>query len=894
MAIPIRNTTRQAAVKSAYGLSFYSTPSGAVIEGSTRQYATYKAMVTDAAPTRLGAVLNASMDTDYPVPAEHKGGILYQYDSVNSTWVLLYTVEDMTVPTRINWPNILNVPKWVGGITNNRVKLTANRFAETRTTYYSFGDYILVLPDPNTVGLGDQIALEQYDGQGAICYPYIASEASQYLENISNDSSIVISFTMEYNGESHEFTLWDIAASGTDRVWYHSRGDNAYDIFKFDTVNGRWAYVENCTIDGVALDDPYCTWCISENTADPWSDTVYVLPEDNTGEENYSFEFESTRCDFNDSIDMYGYVFTPTETQSDDLYHVEYTNADYAYTLDNSGHMVIDATKPTNHHTYVYTCTETSLGERIWRLNADEDLSESLIDIRKEMIKHQMTYDPHHQYILKAEVGTYISSLIEVKYTLPDAETFRKGGLYLATVDDVISAVPGARAVNPSVLNTLLSSYATASHNHTLDSLANVDASVISDGQVLMYNGVTGIWEPHLVSGSVVYTDATTTQRGLAYIATSDAWTQGADGARFINPALLSSILSSYVTTSDLNIGNIDGLNIGAAQTGNVIVASNGAFYEAPMPAATTTFAGAIQIASASDIASGTTVDNKAVTPQQLITVSGNIINQVIEMMYNSGYVLPSATSTNLGGVRLVNDAVLSLIVNDFPEFSSHSVASATVINPMQFASYHCTLSSSVSSAASSMCHAVSAALSNSINTVRNTIGNVEVIANNASTIASATSSSVNSRVDALSSSITGINWYSGSDVTQSAMRTSSGSVAYFQVPKNGFIRFQSIPNTDDALFSAALGPKGKFAATGYVMGSIAGETAVAVHRAHGRIGDSNNEGDYYNLNIDMVPVNKNDVVYLEVLGYHYVDSAYTTSSYLNFGGFTVTYFPAN
>ena len=64
--------------------------------------------------------------------------------------------------------------------------------------------------------------------------------------------------------------------------------------------------------------------------------------------------------------------------------------------------------------------------------------------------------------------------------------------------------------------------------------------------------------------------------------------------------------------------------------------------------------------------------------------------------------------------------------------------------------------------------------------------------------------------------------------------------------------------------------------------------------RAHGRIGDSNNEGDYYNLNIDMVPVNKNDVVYLEVLGYHYVDSAYTTSSYLNFGGFTVTYFPAN
>ena len=183
--IPIRNTVRGQATKSPYNLSYVNTPSGATITGEIRKYNTYKDMMLDEAPTRLASVLNASMDTDYAVPEDHKGGMLYQRDFINNTWILLYTANDLAVQTPVDWSNILNVPKWVGGVSNNRVRLIKNTFAETRTTYYSYGDYILVLPDPETAQLGDQIVLEQYKGQGAICVPYTPGEKSNiHVENI--------------------------------------------------------------------------------------------------------------------------------------------------------------------------------------------------------------------------------------------------------------------------------------------------------------------------------------------------------------------------------------------------------------------------------------------------------------------------------------------------------------------------------------------------------------------------------------------------------------------------------------------------------------------------------------------------------------------------------------
>ena len=168
-----------------FGVSFIQTAGGAVITGEIKRYPTYKAMCADTniAATRLASVTNASHDEDYDVPADHVGGVLYQRDTISNTWVLLYSERDLSVPTYVNWDRILDIPKWVGGITHNRVKLTQNMFAELRTTYYSFGPYNLIMPRPDekkivhgeevySFDLGEEIVLEQYDNVGAILIPY--------------------------------------------------------------------------------------------------------------------------------------------------------------------------------------------------------------------------------------------------------------------------------------------------------------------------------------------------------------------------------------------------------------------------------------------------------------------------------------------------------------------------------------------------------------------------------------------------------------------------------------------------------------------------------------------------------------------------------------------------
>jgi len=173
--IPIRNraTRDLGAPKATQDISMIATPAGAIVTGEIRKYETYQEMVSDAQPMRLASVANASMDENYPVPEAHRGGILFQRDFVNQTWIVLYTTVDMMTNLYIDWSHVLNIPAWVGGVSNNRVRLTSNRYAETRTTYYSYSNFILILPDPATVGLGDQIILEQYNGQGTVCVPVV-------------------------------------------------------------------------------------------------------------------------------------------------------------------------------------------------------------------------------------------------------------------------------------------------------------------------------------------------------------------------------------------------------------------------------------------------------------------------------------------------------------------------------------------------------------------------------------------------------------------------------------------------------------------------------------------------------------------------------------------------
>lgn len=165
-----------------YGMSFIQTAAGAVITGDIKRYETYEEMDTDPAPSRLASVANASHDEEYDVPSDHVGGVLYQRDTISNDWILLYSESDLAVPTYVNWEHILNIPPWVGGITHNRVKLTEDRLADLRTTYYSFGRYKLIVPradlkrtitkrhrdgtttvtEEYAIPLGEEIVLEQY------------------------------------------------------------------------------------------------------------------------------------------------------------------------------------------------------------------------------------------------------------------------------------------------------------------------------------------------------------------------------------------------------------------------------------------------------------------------------------------------------------------------------------------------------------------------------------------------------------------------------------------------------------------------------------------------------------------------------------------------------------
>lgn len=291
--------------KNSYGVSFIQTSAGAMITGEIKRYATYKELMEETAPTRLASVSNASrdheqylrgeIDTDYNVPEDHVGGILYQRDFINSTWILLYTDSDLSIPTFVEWDNILHVPAWVGGVSNNRVKLVQNTYAVPRTTYYSFGNYRLVLPPANhaSVKLGDEIVLEQYENYGAVLYEHIDGEYST-----SDQETVTVGGTIYNVYYTVPYYDFEVDPSNQDPVYGQPITACAYKFICTETDGGTrcWRPVlvkDNISAlitdlrqrdtDHILADDPHPNYILKREARNYlWSD-ISVATEFNEG-----------------------------------------------------------------------------------------------------------------------------------------------------------------------------------------------------------------------------------------------------------------------------------------------------------------------------------------------------------------------------------------------------------------------------------------------------------------------------------------------------------------------------------------------------------------------------------------------------------------------------------
>lgn len=291
--------------RNSYGVSFIQTSAGAMITGEIKRYATYKELMEETAPTRLASVSNASrdheqylrgeIDTDYNVPEDHVGGILYQRDFINSTWILLYTDSDLSIPTFVEWDNILHVPAWVGGVSNNRVKLVQNTYAVPRTTYYSFGNYRLVLPPANhvSVKLGDEIVLEQYENYGAVLYEHIDGEYST-----SDQETVTVGGTIYNVYYTVPYYDFEVDPSNQDPVYGQPITACAYKFICTETDGGTrcWRPVlvkDNISAlitdlrqrdtDHILADDPHPNYILKREARNYlWSD-ISVATEFNEG-----------------------------------------------------------------------------------------------------------------------------------------------------------------------------------------------------------------------------------------------------------------------------------------------------------------------------------------------------------------------------------------------------------------------------------------------------------------------------------------------------------------------------------------------------------------------------------------------------------------------------------
>lgn len=570
-----KRATRDNALKATQTLSMISTPNGAILTGEVKKYMTYQEMVTDPQPMRLASVSNASMDTDYAVPEDHKGGVLYQYDAVNANWLLLYTTKDLMSGLYIDWNQIMNVPLWVGGVSNNRVRLNANKYATTRTTYFSYGDYILILPDPNDVSLGDQIVLEQYSGRGTICIPLTTQIAG-----------------------------------------------------------------------GVHL-----------NQVDP-------------------------------SLGSKGlYTVTRTDSESSVL-----PNIDEFKTV------------------FSYVCTEDLMGNRVWARVNHTTLEETIASVRNDFDQHLVADDPHPQYLKRADIGGYLENIVVPSYDLPEATQHTLGGVYVATARDVTGNVGGVKAVTATVLHDLLEGYSVNNHNHPLVGLEDVSGTP-TNGQALLWNATGQYWAPTtLTANNANYGDATHQSHGLAVLASMANFTNKDDNHYVVNGKLLADVLSSYRLKNDYPyIVQLKDVNIGTLHDGDMLVVRQGKVVQEEPPLASTLDAGYILIAKDSDIGPLTVVNDKAVTPVQLWMVMNILSSSIQESLDLNTYTLPAATVNELGGVKLIRDNLLDVIVENYGTDSQVITVSETAINPMQLAYYVRGLKNDIQTVTTALTNAINA-----------------------------------------------------------------------------------------------------------------------------------------------------------------------------------------
>ena len=570
-----KRATRDNAAKASQTLSMISTPNGAILTGEVKKYMTYQEMVTDPQPMRLASVSNASMDTDYAVPEDHKGGVLYQYDAVNANWLLLYTTKDLMSGLYIDWNQIMNVPLWVGGVSNNRVRLNANKYATTRTTYFSYGNYILILPDPNDVSLGDQIVLEQYSGQGTICIPLTTQIAG-----------------------------------------------------------------------GVHL-----------NQVDP-------------------------------SLGSKGlYTITRTDSESSVL-----PNIDEFKTV------------------FSYVCTEDLMGNRVWARVNHTTLEETIASVRNDFDQHLVADDPHPQYLKRADIGEYLENIVVPSYELPEATQHALGGVYVATAQDVTRNVGGVKAVTATVLHDLLEGYSVNNHNHPLVGLEDVSGTP-SNGQALLWNETGQYWAPTtLTANNANYGDATHQTHGLTVLASMANVTNKDDNHYVVNGKLLADVLSSYRLKDDYPyIVQLKDVNIDTLHDGDMLVVRQGKVVQEEPPLASTLDAGYILIAKDSDIGPLTVVNDKAVTPVQLWAVMNILSSSIQESLDTGTYTLPAATVNELGGVKLIRDNLLDVIVENYGTDSQVITVSETAINPMQLAYYVQGLKNDIQTVSTALTNAINA-----------------------------------------------------------------------------------------------------------------------------------------------------------------------------------------
>lgn len=106
-----------------------------------------------------------------------------------------------------------------GGSNLRRVKLTENRTAEKNRLYYSFGNYTLTLPNPNTLRIGDQVGLEQYSNYGGIVYDNQYQLASPFFGTRYDTTGEPEIDTTKYIGcGQYIFTV--IELSDSSKAWY--------------------------------------------------------------------------------------------------------------------------------------------------------------------------------------------------------------------------------------------------------------------------------------------------------------------------------------------------------------------------------------------------------------------------------------------------------------------------------------------------------------------------------------------------------------------------------------------------------------------------------------------------------------------------------------------------